>query len=73
MKAKIIKSGYYTGSEKKLICLDKDRDILTFNCVVKDPYYKNEPLCFTVQRGMPWNDKYLKDVYLRFEDYTAIS
>jgi hypothetical protein len=73
MKAKIIQSGFYTGSEKKFVCLNKDRDILTFDHVVKDPYHKNDPLCFKVKRGSPWNDKYSINVYLRFDDYTAIN
>lgn len=73
MKAKIIQSGFYTGSENKFVCLNKDRDILTFDHVVKDPYYKNDPLCFKVKRGSPWNDKYPINVHLRFEDYIAIN
>ena len=73
MKAKIIQSGFYTGSEKKFVCLNKGRDILTFDHVVKDPYYKNDPLCFKVKRDSPWSDKYPINVYLRFDDYTAIN
>ncbi len=73
MKAKIIQNGFYNGSEKKFVCLDKDRDTLIFDHVVKDSYYKNEPLCFKVKRGMPWNDLNPINVYLRFEDYIAIN
>ena len=73
MKAKIIQSGYYNGSEKKFVCLCSERDTLTFSHVVRAIDVQNdEKLCFTVKRGLPWNDQFPLSVYLRFEDYVAI-
>lgn len=75
MKAKIIQSGFYNGSERKFVALCKDRDILTFDRVCKgkrDADVEDEKLVFKVQRGLPWFDKHPISVYLRFEDYTAI-
>jgi len=72
MKAKIIQSGFYNGNGKRFVSLDVDRDILTFECVVKDPHYKGNPLCFKVKRGLPWFDKQPIAVYLSFNDYVAM-
>jgi hypothetical protein len=72
MKAKIIQSGFYNGSDRKLVALCKKRDTLTFDRVCKDPSVKEERLVFKVQRDLPWFDKHPLSVYLRFEDYIAI-
>jgi len=73
MNAKIIESGYYNGNGRKLICLCSERDTLTFSHVVSAKnVFNGEKLCFTVKRGFPWNDKFPRSVYLRFEDYVAI-
>ena len=71
MKAKIIQSGFYNGSNRKFVALDKDRDTLTFSHVRKSFDAQNERLCFTVKRGSPWLDKEPIAVYLSFGDYTA--
>ena len=72
MKATIIQSGFYNGNDRRFVALDNERDVLTFDRVVKDPHYKGTPLCFKVKRGLPWFDKQPIDVYLGFGDYTAI-